>query len=354
MALIRHHYIDGAPSTLIADAPAAKSVTKAASRIFAAYGETVKYCAAGAARDWTTANNAGFLPVQLQQDTGDACVAVGTFRSSLGVFFPTSVQVWSVAVDPTANAISDRLYGIGTLSPLSMAGFARDLAFLSPFGFRSMVTATMTDSVDSRDIGVPVDALVRADMLTTEQVGTPALDPLGIWIHELGQYWLIFDLGADGSKAWVYSFSKADKLACWSDYTFAVRITGACALNGQVYVRTDSTLYEFDPLTYTDDGAAIDVEVQMAFQDAKTPGVDKQFYGADYALAGTWDVAFKYDPRDEAKETISQALSGDTRPGNMAPVEVVAPSIAPVFRHSANEGAEVNLISLYYNPLSVG
>lgn len=352
MSYIRHHYIDGAPSTLIADAPAAKSVTKAASRIYAAFGETVKYCAAGDARDWTTASDAGFLSVQLQQDTGDACVAVGTFRDKLGVWFPTSLQTWSVATDPTANAIADRLYGIGTLSPLTLAGFARDVGFLSPFGVRSMVTASMTDSVDSRDIGVPVDALVKADMIATEALGPSGLDPIGVWIHELGQFWIVFDTGS-GSKAWVYSFSKSDKLACWSEYTFPIRITGVCALNGQAYVRTATTLYELDAATYTDDGTEIEVEVQMAFQDAKTPGVDKQFYGADYALVGTWDVAFKYDPRDQAKETISQALSGDTRPGQAAPVEVVAPSIAPVFRHAADEAAEVNMISLYYNLLSV-
>lgn len=352
MTLVRHHYVDAGPSTLIADAPASKSVTKAASRIFAAFGETVKYCAAGAARDWTTASDAGFLPVQLQQDDGDLCTAVGTFQKKLAVYFATSLQTWDVAVDPTANQIDQRLYGVGTLAPLSQASFGNDLAFLSPFGFRSVIVRMQTDQVDDNDLGVPIDSLVLPDVLFTENLGNGAYEPMGVWIHELGQYWTIFDLGTS-SKAWVFSYSKSSKLGCWSEYTFPIRVTGVCGLNGKVYLRTTTSLYEFAADQYTDDGVSIDVEVQMAFQDAKLPGVSKQFTGCDMVVTGSSDFSVLYDPRDLEKESITQTLSGDTRPGDVVPVEVVATSIAPVFRHSANEAFEIAALSLYYNSLGL-
>jgi hypothetical protein len=89
----RHHYVDGA-TTYIADSncPHTNGVTKAASRIFAPSAENVRYSAAGNARDWTTASDAGFLPAGLQQDTKGVVKACGTFQDSLVVFFDDSAQ----------------------------------------------------------------------------------------------------------------------------------------------------------------------------------------------------------------------------------------------------------------------
>jgi hypothetical protein len=238
------------------------------------------------------------------------------------------------------------------LAPLSQASFGNDLAFLSPFGFRSVAVRSQTDQVDDNDLGVPIDVLVKPDTLTVENLGVNAYDMLGVWIHELGQYWCIFDLGTS-SKAWVFSYSKSSKLGCWSEYTFPIRVTGVCGLNGKVYLRTDTTLYEFDEDQYTDDGTEIDVEVQMAFQDAKLPGVSKQFTGCDMVVTGSAEFSVLYDPRDLGKESISQALSGDTRPGDVVPVEIIATSVAPVFRHSANEAFEVAALSMYYQQLGL-
>jgi hypothetical protein len=90
------------PTTYITDVncPHTAGVTKAASRIFAPSSENVRYCAAGSARDWTTASNAGFLAAGLQQDTKGAVNACGTFQDSLVVLFEDSAQIWNVAVNP--------------------------------------------------------------------------------------------------------------------------------------------------------------------------------------------------------------------------------------------------------------
>jgi len=349
----RHHYVDGGPDTNIADGncPRTGSIAVAAARIFAINGETVRYCAAGDARDWTTSSDAGFLPTGRQQNTKTACTAVGTFEDALVVFYPDRAQIWDVQVDPSANAIRKRINGVGTTESSTLAEFASDLVFLSPYGFRSMTVTQQTDRIDDTDIGVPIDTLVVPDIDTSAAVSaTVRIDPFSVWIPQLGQMWTFFDNGTT-SKVWAYTYSRSSKLACWSDYTLPVRIKAAATVNGKVYLRSDNDLYQVDATAYTDDGEPVAVEVQMAFQDAKTPGVSKQFTGAKYVTEGSASVAFKYDPRDQDKETISQVISGDTRPDDMVPVEAVATALAPVFRHEADEAFEVSQLTLYYQVL---
>lgn len=347
-----HHYVDGTPSTLVVDAPATESVTKAASRIFAIDGEVVRYSAATDARDWTTSNDAGFLPVSLQQDTKSECTAVGTYQDSLVVFFDESAQVWTVAVDPSANTIKKRIDGVGCNAFQSLAGFANDLMFLSPYGFRSMTVQAQTDRIDDTDVGVAVDSLVRPDIETTPREVAEAEQVFSLWVPEFGQYWAIFDMGGH-SKAWVYTHSRSSKIACWSEYVFPVLLTAGTTLGGKLYLRGADNLYTMDPTVFVDPGdEPIEVEVQMAFQDAKQPGVAKQFYGADYVVTGSPSVSFKYDPRDLDKEGVPMTIPGDTRPGDIQGVEMVCSAIAPVFRHALNEEFELDALSLYYNALT--
>ena len=347
----RHHYVDGSGSTLVTDSncPHGASVTKAASRLFSTGDDVVRYCAAGAARDWTTSSDAGFLGVSLQQDTASDPTAVGTFEDALVVAFADGSQIWDVAVNPSSNAIRKRMDGVGTKHPASMASFYRDLVFASPFGARSMSVQENVERIDETDVGVPIDPLVIEAQKYHEASST--LPVFGVWLQQLGQYWLIYQ-SATGSRVFAYSFSRSSKLAAWSEYTFPIVITGACSVGGKVYVRSASALYELDESQYTDDGAAIDVDVQMAFQDAKLPGVTKMFTGADFVFTGTATVSYLYDPAAPDKETIPQSVTGDSRAGTIVPVEVTSAAIAPRFRHSAAESFSVELATLYYYSLA--
>ncbi len=353
-AFYKHHYLDGSTG-IVSDSncPHGPSITVAASRIFSDGGAVVRYSKAGDASDWTAASDAGFLPAALQQNTNSTVTAVGAFNDALTIFFEESSQVWDVAVDPSANKIRKRISGLGTTAPYSLASFSNDLVFLSPFGFRSMYVSSQTDRIDDLDVGSPIDSLVVPDV----GVADPASDPskvIAAWIPQLGQYWAVFNMGTY-SKAWVYSYSKASKLAAWSEYVFptGLIIKGIATKSGKVYLRTADSLYELADDQYTDDGTEIEVEVQMAFQDARAPGVLKQFHSADFVFSGQWDVSYKYDPRDQAKETVPQAISGDTRPGDLVAVEVCAPAIAPVFRHAAAESAQIDAVTMYFDTLGL-
>jgi hypothetical protein len=351
----RHHYIDGAPSTLITDVncPHGLSVTKAASRIFSIGGEVVRYCAAGDARDWTTSSDAGFLATTLQQGGREGCTAVGTFDDALVVMFADGAQIWDVATDPSANQFRRRMSAVGTEYESTLAAFYRDLVFASRYGVRSISVQENVDRLDETDVGVPVDSLVSAALLAyAAQFATNNQGPRirGIWLQPLGQYWLIIN-----QQAFVYSFSRSAKLACWSVYEFPVSIRGVCAVGGAVYLRDATSLYVLEEGQHADDvdgSTPIAVDVQMAYQDAKQPGVEKMFYGADFVFSGTAQVSYLYDPRDTSKETNAQSVQGDTRVATVVPVEVSAAAIAPRFQHSANEAFELNAVTLYFHPLS--
>lgn len=347
----RHHYVDTNPVTLVTDAncPHGASVTVLASRVFSTGGQVVRYCKAGDARDWTTASDAGFLPTSLQQDTKAACVAVGSFNDALTVLFEEGSQIWTINVDPTANSLRQRMFGVGTRHPLSLAGFFRDLVFASSYGVRSLAVQENVDRVDESDVGVPIDSLLTEALARHEAVSTSYVR--GMWVPQLGQYWLLLD-GGGFSRVFAYTFSRSSRIACWSEYTFPVLFTGMASQGGKLYLRTASTLYELDPSAHDDDGTLIDVDVQMAFQDAKLPGVEKQWYGADFVFSGQAEVSYLYEPSSPSKETITQLLTGDTRSGQVAPVEVCSAAIAPRFRHSAREAFSVDLVTLYFNALT--
>ncbi len=347
--VVRHHYIDGTLPTLVSDVNCTHgaSATVAASRIYTTGGEVVRYSAAGDARDWTTGSDAGFLPVALRHDQRSECTAVGTFRGELAVFFAEGAQLWNVEVDPSATEFMQLLSGVGTTEPHSLDSFYQDLAFLSPYGIRSIAVQQTVERIDESDVGVAIDALVVPSI--TEHAGGARI--IGAWLQQIGQYWVMFDAGGF-TRAYAYSFSKSSKLACWSVYDFPVLLTGITTAAGKVYARTASSLYELADDQYTDDGTLIAVDVQMAYQDAKLPGVEKQFYGADYVFEGTADVSYLYDPRDQTKETNAYPITGDSRAGTLIPVEVTAAAIAPRFRHEADEAFGIDMATLYYHPLS--
>jgi hypothetical protein len=347
--VVRHHYIDGTLPTLVSDVNCSHgaSAVVAAEHVFTTGGEVVRYSAAGNARDWTTADDAGFLPVALRHDQRSVCTAVGNFRNDLAVFFAEGAQLWNVEVDPSANEFLQLLAGVGTDEPHSMDAFYQDLAFLSPYGIRSIAVQQSVERIDENDVGVPIDSLV-----------VPSIDAhaggariMGAWLQQLGQYWVMFDAGGF-TRVYAYSFSRSSKLACWSVYDFPVLLTGIATSGGKVYARTASSLYELSETQYTDAGTTIDVDVQMAYQDAKLPGVEKQFYGADYVFTGTAQVSYLYDPRDQTKETNAYPVTGDSRSTTLVPVEVTAAAIAPRFRHAADEAFGLDMATLYYHPLS--
>jgi hypothetical protein len=337
---IWHQYFDGTNPPRITDAncPQTASVRKLKQKIYARSGANVRFCKTAAPRDWTTALDAGFLAAGAQAPGSDQVTALGDYLSNLVVFFSDSLQNWLVDPDP-ANMTLVTTAQLGTAHNNTAQTLAGDLIFLSKAGFRSVSNSQFaTTNLQESDVGSPIDAL-RTEIADTDNTIT-------IFYPVLGQLWTI-----NGRKVYVYSFSKTAKLSAWSVFTFPVTINDATVLNGDLYLRSGDNVYLVDPTVYTDDGVIPLVEIALGFQSANLPGVLKQFMGFDIVATGSPSIAFKWDPNDESKITDYLEISGDTRPGDMHPMELCATSIAPAFQHQKNEAFELNALQLYFEKL---
>lgn len=330
-----------ARSTAISDAncPHGKGVTKSASKIWSTKNaspyDVVRYSKTDDCTNWTAAGDAGFLPVGLKQENAQDCKALGQFQNKLVCFFQDSAQLWSVDTNPANNALSQRIFGVGTRYAQSPASFADDVFFLADQGVRSITVNQMTANLQDSDIGSPIDAVVMGNI--------SLVTPFGLYIAPFGQFWLVM-----GSVAWVYTFSKNAKLAAWSKYVFPFAIEDIAVLDNVVYARNGNDVYKFSATKFTDNGSPIQCRIQFPYLDFKKPGVLKHITAMDAVLEGTWSLHFLIDGNDQNSASAPFLVTGDSRPGASIPVEMCVPAIAPVIQHSGNEAAKMTAISFTY------
>jgi hypothetical protein len=183
----------------------------------------------------------------------------------LVVFFSDNSQLWKVDPNPANMSLTWNIEGVGTLFAKASGPVSHDLFFLAQTGFRSASVQQLTNNVQEADIGSAIDALVRADIASSD-------DPISIYYPKLGQFWSII-----GNRAWVYSFSRASKISAWSKFTFPFTIDDACVLNQELYVRTGNDVYKVSDAVTKDGVSSIPlVDVLMYPQDGKRPGVTRR------------------------------------------------------------------------------
>lgn len=320
--------------------PHSKQVTKRQQKMYAANGSNVSYCKTGDCRDWTTASDAGFLPAGLQATGSDQVTAVGQFQKSLVVFFSDSAQVWAVSSNPSANELTGTVENVGTLYHRAARALAGDLFFLSQSGFRSMSLLQITENLQDSDVGNPIDKLVSAEVLESD-------DPISVYYPKLGQWWCV-----NGSRVYVYSFSKTSKLSAWSTYNFPWSISDATVLNQELYVRTGDDVYKISPEVFKDGVSSTPlVDVLMFYQDANRPLVLKQFMGEKHICTGSPTISYRFDANNQTLESAEYELPECTEPGVIYPVELCATRIAPHIQHQKDEDFELSLLSLLYENL---
>jgi len=318
--------------------PHSKQVKKIGQKIYAASGSDVRFCATAAPKDWETADDAGFIPSGINAAGSDTVTALGDYRGKLGIFYADSTQLWKVDPDPALNELVSNAENIGTLHYDTPRAFANDLVFLSKMGFRSVTLSVLSDDIQENDIGSPIDKL-RSEIADGDE-------PHSIYFPRLGQLWIV-----NGSRVYVITYSKSNKITAWSVYDFPVEFSDVTVLDNEVYGRSGNDVYRFDQTIFNDDGEIPLCEVEMFFQDGKLPGHLKMFIGLDTAVIGTSSIAFRYDPRNTNLMTAFVPLSSDTRPDALAPMEISAVAIAPVVRHQLDEDFQLDLLQCYFEKL---
>lgn len=173
--------------------PKTGMMVTATGRVFAPSvdGQTVRFSKVSDPTDWTTSNNAGFLPVSQHFGSGQRVFGLGLYQGKLAVFTDQSIQLWNIDPDPTAMALDRVIDGVGTRHHSSIVSLYGDLLFLSESGVRSLTTLSQALFPSDVDIGLPIKPLAKPPVaLTRFSNGGNVPSVLGIAAGPLSQYWV--------------------------------------------------------------------------------------------------------------------------------------------------------------------
>ncbi|KAK6697117.1 hypothetical protein SNK04_014382 [Fusarium graminearum] len=155
--------------------PNSKVVAIVASKVFAADKDIVRFSATANPLDWSTVDDAGYLPTGLQQANANNMAVLQQYRANLVALNASSFQNWQVDPDPASMAILDQMDGIGSQWQKAAAPVSNDLIYLSQRGVRTIGIANAAENLAAGDIGAPIDVLVQQAMLYAEANDTRLL-----------------------------------------------------------------------------------------------------------------------------------------------------------------------------------
>ena len=174
--------------------PHSRVVAIAATKVFAADGDVVRYSASGNPLDWSSADDAGFLPTGLQQNGANRIDVLNLYRSNLVAFNSSTFQMWQVDPDPEQMALLDAMEGIGSTWQQAAQPVANDLFFLTALGVRTVGIAAGSTNLQAGDVGMPIDPLVQEAIRIAQ---ASQIAPIACYYPAAGQYWLVINRQAD-------------------------------------------------------------------------------------------------------------------------------------------------------------
>ncbi len=318
--------------------PQSKVVAIAAAKVFAADNDIVRFSATANAQDWTSTLDAGFLPFGLQSYGNEPCEGLGLYRSNLVAFNSLGYQMWQVDPDPANMALLDA-EPVGCNYHKSIQPVNNDLVFLSPVGIRNIGTAGASGNLQAGQFGKHIDPIVKA---LIKALATNGYEPRGLFNTGTGQYWLLF-----GAEAIVLSINGNNSMS-WSRYTFPGVITDWTVDNGVLYLRAGDLVWTLDEAALTDDtnnssagGANIGFRGYMAWNyiECGALGAQKEMEGFDLTIGNiddageivnnnvTCTITFGYNQANPEQATDQYTVTGDSIPGTMTPMPLIAQSI---------------------------
>lgn len=197
--------------------PQTKVVAIVASKVYAADDDIVRYSATVNPMDWSSREDAGFLPTGLQQYGANPVAALGIYRSNLVVFNAQAFQMWQVDEDPANSALLDAL-PIGSTQHKALSPVSNDLFFLSSQGVRTVGIAGGSTNLAAGDVGMPIDPLVQSEI-------DGSSEGRATYVPSMGQYWLAFNGASpvdpdDPDPLWIEGDLPDGRVGDPVDYTY--------------------------------------------------------------------------------------------------------------------------------------
>jgi hypothetical protein len=289
--------------------PAFLAVALGASHVFTGDNDIVEFSAAVNPLDWTSTDNAGYLPTGLNNYGDNPVAMLALYRSNLCVFNAGGYQMWQIDPDPANMALLDA-QPIGSIWQRAAQSVANDLLFLTEVGVRNLATVGATANLAIGNTGQPIDPLVKA------QLNAGTYSPISLYYPGRGQYWLFF-----GPQAFVLTMNGSGQKS-WSRYVFPATITDWTLNAGVLYMRTATNLvWSFtDQVVGCDDapGSAGAVNIpfngimQWPYLNAGVLGLNKMMVGIDIVGDGNVFIQVAYNQGDKSSFNDSPLFTSST------------------------------------------
>jgi len=326
--------------------PNTKIVAIAASKIFAGDDDIIGYSATVNPLDWSTANDAGYIPYGLNNFGSNPVTALGLYRTNLVAFNSEGFQMWQVDQDPANIAILDS-GPVSCIYDKTPQPVANDLAFLTSVGLRNLNIAGASTNLQMDGVGEPIDPLVKAEITAGDY------EPFSLFWPKTGQHWTIF-----GPQAFVLTVN-GTKDKSWSRYVFPEAITDWTLDGDDLILRTEThKVWRVTDEASLDDehevgedivGEEFEGVIHWPFLDFGTVGVDKELQGFDLVATAPEGVAVSigYNQRNINDRTEDYDVDPDTINDQVVPFPMTAPSFDLRLTFAADQSWEWFAANLY-------
>jgi hypothetical protein len=338
-----------------------KSIYAHKKKLYATDGPNIRASALLNATDWTVGAGNMIIDVTTEDAAGTSLVATEAYFSYLALFGRSSIQLWSMASDPTQNQIAQTLGQIGLVARRGVARYGNgDVLFLSDTGIRSLRSRDSSNSASINDVGSPVDTLVsdRRAVLTdsTADAIRAFVDPLS------GRFWLVW-----GSEVFVLSTFPNSNISAWSLFKVGATVNDAIVANSNIVLRVGNSVRVYGTLTNIVGQSPFSFNAQVnfaavanydatqavaetPFMDAGRPATVKEWTALDMSVVGTWDVEVNPDPLTLPAKWIKVATVDKPTWGHgRVPIDMHSTHIA-VRLTSTNTGeAKISNMAVHFN-----
>ena len=171
-----------------AKCPNTKVVAILADKVYCGDDDIVAFSATTNPLDWSTVDDAGFLPTGLQQFGANPMAVLQPYRGNLACFNSQGLQMWQVDQDPARMALLDA-FPVGSTYYQAASPVSNDLLFLTRLGVRTVGIAAGSTNLAAGDVGEPIDVLVQYYIRRVEAQTCRAFST---YFPSQGQYWLCF------------------------------------------------------------------------------------------------------------------------------------------------------------------